>query len=751
MTARRLVAIVTILLTLGCCLFGGMPSALAAGASPVSVDVESMSPAIAGPDTPLTITGSVTNQSDADVSAVKVGIGVSPQLLDTTTRVQDWSAGTLPRATPKVGGKTIGSIAAGATRQFSVTIAKGTLNYAYNLASLPMTIQVTGTGFNASPVRTTLEWSKKTPTSPLRSSIVVPLTLPADPALYGPSGSARTAAWTRAIGPGSRIDQLISDLGALPVTWVVDPSIVQAPVGADDNLPKAPQPGSTSTPSSTPPGDTASSSSAPVSTAPPTTSDGTGSQLPGSTPTTSAAANTDPVDALATTLLGRLQTLATTSTIWWTPYDDPDLTVLAGSGSAGQALLTRDLQRRLPTALRKISDVTVAWPDPAIGSTQAAAISSTWKRATGTDPRLLVPDGSVASLTGVTPDATRRVAGSSGTLVYDATLSSTLSTSATSPLLAAQRFMARTAAIYQQSPGTARSLAAVLPREDATPPAQLAEAITLIENAPWLAPTSGTGALSHVPTFVDAKVVAKPVSGAPTPAGTRSPINAATLSRITHDRRVMRGLGSILVDSKDVVTARTQSFDAMGSTRWRGHSSALATVVRVDSDAVQAMRRKISVIPSTVNFFANSGQLTVTVVNGLNRSVKDVDLSMNPRRFLLRIPKPDHRMAIAASSRSTVRFEVKAVAAGKVPIDAVLTTPDGLPLGARFGEPTQLQINVRPTSSWIYWVLGIVAGLVLVVGLIRSLWRGPRTVTAPGSDATDDRARPETPKAGEHD
>lgn len=741
-----------------------MPCARAADASPVSVDVDSMTPTIAGPTTPVTITGTVTNRSDEVLAAPKVRVGVSAQLLDTTSAVEDWTSGKLDVATHEVAGASLDPIAPGTSEQFTVTIAKKTLNYTYGLASLPMTVQVTGAGGTTPTVRTTLEWSKKSPTSPMRSTFVVPLTLPADPALYGPSGPERVAAWNRAIGPGSRIDQLISDLGSLPVTWVVDPSIVHPPVAADDNLPKAPATGSTSSPSSTPsqtptPEDTTSSDDpAADSTTSPDTGNTDEHPLPGSTPSSSTSADRDPIAALGATVLDRLQTISSTGTIWWTPYDDPDVSALAGAGHDGQALLTRELKRGIPDDLRKISDVTVAWPASAIGSRRTTQITSTWKKATQKTPTLVLPERSVMSLSGTTTDATRRVKGSSGVLVYDESLSSILSTSATSPLLAAQRFLARTAAIYQQRPGTPRSVAVVLPRADLTPPEQLAQAITRVMDAPWLVTTSGVAVEDDLPAHIDSKILRTPAPGPHAPPTSPSPVSRATFTSLADDRRTMRGLQSILVDSDDVVGQRLRSLDAAGSTRWRGHGADQATVVRVDAHAVEQMRRKVSVLPSAVNFFANSGQLSVTVVNGLNRPLKDVQLTLHPRKFLLRIRQPDKQLQIRAASRSTARFQVKAVAAGNVPIDVLLHAPDGLPLGSAPGDVTQLKVNVRPTSSWIYWALGIVAGLVLVVGLARSLRRGPRTVTAPGptgapipDPAAEDRSEQERPEAGEDD
>ena len=60
------------------------------------------------------------------------------------------------------------------------------------------------------------------------------------------------------------------------------------------------------------------------------------------------------------------------------------------------------------------------------------------------------------------------------------------------------------------------------------------------------------------------------------------------------------------------------------------------------------------------------------------------------------------------------------IAAGLVKVDAVLTTQNGTPLG----QDSKVTIRVQPPATWIYWVLGGLAGIVLVLGTLRSLRRG---------------------------
>ena len=76
-------------------------------------------------------------------------------------------------------------------------------------------------------------------------------------------------------------------------------------------------------------------------------------------------------------------------------------------------------------------------------------------------------------------------------------------------------------------------------------------------------------------------------------------------------------------------------------------------------------------------------------------------------------------------------LRVTALAAGLVPLQTTLTTPDGTVVG----QGANVQVRVTPTGDWIYWALGGVAGAILLVGVWRSVRRRPaaRNDGAPGA------------------
>ncbi|MFM9587448.1 hypothetical protein, partial [Streptomyces caniscabiei] len=64
---------------------------------------------------------------------------------------------------------------------------------------------------------------------PLSVAIAVPLTLDADPDLVDGEGADYQAAWDKALGPGSRIDRILTATTDETVTWAIDPALVGLP------------------------------------------------------------------------------------------------------------------------------------------------------------------------------------------------------------------------------------------------------------------------------------------------------------------------------------------------------------------------------------------------------------------------------------------------------------------------------------------------------------------------------------------
>lgn len=710
-----------------------------------SLTVSEISPAIANGSSDVLLRGTVTNRS-ADTITPVVASGLGSRPLDSTGRLQSWLSGTSDYVLSEEATTTLTPLGPGATETWSLTIPKAGIPRIGSMASLPLAVTVSDTGGPVlRTVRSTLEVVTTTAVQrSLQVTWIVPLSLPADPDLFGPTGTARTQAWQRAIGTGSTVAQLLDDLAGQPVTWLVDPRLVTEPVAQDDNLPSvSPSPTSpTSTATGTPTGTSPSGTTTAPTTAPTGESTGesttSGTEPATSSPTTTTTTTSPPPDtggdevaALTTALRTRLATLSSSTQqapaqqVWWTPIDDPDLSGLLGTAGS-EATLRRAVGTDLPQDLRAISEHVVAAPATALSRSALTTLGTQWSAARRSAPVVLQPDR-VVDGSGLVTTSTHRTTGVGGLVLYDESLSSALSaTDGNGEGAAGAQLLAYTMALYLQGPANQRTLAAVVPRSLTISPAQLAARLTAVRSAGWVGDQTGDQTWRATASAATVTVRRDPDAGTPYPTPGDSPITHQLLARVDGERRRLTEFGTVLVDSSDDITARVAALDDALSTRWRASAGSGARMLDRASAATDGLLSRVAVSPGTVNFFADSGQLSVTVTNTLSRAVQDVQLTLTPRRAILRVDDPTHGMNLAANGRATVRFPVTALAQGEVPIDAAITTPGGLPLGTDGGQATQLQVNVRPTSSWIYWVLGILGGIVFVVGLIRAVRRGPR-------------------------
>ncbi|AKU14995.1 DUF6049 family protein [Luteipulveratus mongoliensis] len=744
-------------------------AALPAGGSPASgrpvaadrnstatLSLTSVTPGVLKAGSSATITGTIGNTGTAMIVHPVVHVSVLNDPLDTRDRVDEWGSNAQRFDDPKVVA-TVALPQALAPREFvafTVTVPAAKLPYRYNLASLPTTLTVTEgqaitEASTRASVRTYLEWVGNPVATPIQVGWVVPLTLPADPALFGPSGQRRTDAWRRAIGPDSPIDQTIKALDGQPVTWLVDPSMLEPPGATDDNVPvpPAPSPSPTSTPSptsstpSTPPPATSGTGSGSPSTTGSSTARPTGTEgtTPPSTSSSTTASPTDEptedaqpqpvtVTSLSTELRNRLAQLAPTQPVWFLPYADPDVSALSTAG--GTSAMQQQLDRPLSPELRAIGTTVPLWPAAEVTSTSLSGLLKTWRTTTGAVPPVLL---SSRQLTGephrATENVGQRLRDGTPVLAYDEPLSDTATTTGGDSGIRTQRFLAETLATYQQQPSRSRSLLMLAPRTGQATPAQLEQLVSSSRRVPWLRPVSANGLLTQARSAErSASIAAKP--GNPKASLGPSPLTAAGVDQLRRNRNLATDIGTILTDSQDISSGWDRALDEVGSTRWRGNATAYSKVVTGTTTGLDSISRQVAVRRSTINFFASSGTLSVTVVNNLDRPVHDVQLYLRARKPQLKIKTQPRPISLQAGGRVTIRVPVTGLAAGQVPVDAVLQTPTGTPLGLQDGKVVQLKVNVRPTATWLFWVLGIVAGLVFVVGLFRSLRRGPRAQTA---------------------
>jgi hypothetical protein len=675
----------------------------AAPAAPLTVFLTAISPTVAVPQAPVTITGTARNNGLVAIAlpVARAFLGQSP--LTSRDAVADWADGAGQQPLAEVARAPLGkTLAPGAATTFALTVPAAAIIHQDSFAVLPLRVEVAGRSADGKAIGDlhtflpTLSRIKRY--EPMSVAWLVPLTLDPDPALHGTDSPARTAAWVKAIGPGSRLDKLIQGTQGAAVTWAIDPAILgplQTSPAAGPSVGATPSPGISKPP-------TAGTTVAP-----------------------------DPVTAATTALTQRLKAAAPLHTLWSLPYADPDLSAILPIASGSPVLPSLITRPSSLNATVGPARTDIAWP---VDGTLTPRSEARLRRAF-TSPGLsaaVTSESTLPDRSGSATGASRKSSSGLPLLAYDEALSRTVAqtSSRTSGAQTIQRFLADSMALLGERPGTQnRSVLIAEPRMFAGDPTVLRSLFAAVANAPWLKTTTTEKLLAasrkaerEAPGLARTAKPSSPAASrsASGRATSASPLTAGDLAAMPGTIDAIAGVGSILVDKTPFVARWTDAQIQMLSARWRGHPGGVPAIDAATRAAISGISRSVRVAPSSVNFFADRGVMQVTVVNDLSVPIHNVRLTLSPGQPRLRIEQQPGLLKIGAKSRANVKVQVTSIAAGLVRIEADLTTPNATPLG----ENASVAVRVQPPSPWIYWALGGLAGLVLVLGTYRSLRRG---------------------------
>lgn len=623
------------------------------------------------------------------------------------------------------------------------------------------------------PLRTYLVWSalEDAEVVPLQVGTLIPLTAPADADLWSTDPDTHRGAWDDITGPGSANAALVSSLIGRPVTFMTDPSLIN-PTPPPSTLydppsPEPPEDEPTTAPAeppddvsdeqpedpAAPPTDEAGETSGPPVDGPdePTTTAEPGDQT-GDDPSVQGPESEipDAGDADLTELIEELEA----GQLWWTPAGDPDFARLVDLGwtpdEAAAALGDRspgspDPDDALPG---DAPPATVAWPEHGNDPIDLEWLASTWPdilRATdgtdtGTDLRAVVQPGSALGAATSIPPGIGEAESGLRVLAYDETLSSLLADDATGSAepaeqvsgdgsaIRAQRLIADTLAVYQAQPEQERSLLLAAPRGETIDGATLSLVLDGLEESPWVDAVSAHDLAESSPDDVPSVTLTEPATPSLLGPGL---IDQSVVDQI-EDVTARLDAGSAMVAGGE--DRRDAWIDTLGeaySVRWRADESALAAMIEQAAPVADEVLESLEVIPTTINFLADEGQIQVHVVNHLPVTMENIDVTLTPSHHRLRVVEPAEPVTIGPESRANVQFFAEAIAAGDVGVDVTLSTPNGTSMG----EVTGVQVRVQPLGTWLYWVLLSVAGVILVIGLWRAL--RPKKEASPAIDHDD--------------
>jgi hypothetical protein len=688
---------------------------------PARITLSAVSPDLVTATATVRVTGSITNTGDQLLDDVSVRLRAVGGRLGTRADVVSWLSGDDPRVgvplTPTA--DLTAPLGPGASAGFTLEVPATRLG----LGASPFGVYPVAVDARARPdggardqvafTRTTLQWQPATKQyAEQQIAWLVPFTLPDT----GPDVRLRPADVAAAVGPGSRLRHVLDAASAPGVVWAVDPqllAILQEVATASTG-----QPTGTATESPSP---TTPSSGSPTSPAQAATPSESTTSAPGSSPAPTSATDTA-AQVVVRDYLRALRAAAAGRDVIELPYADTDLQPVSDAGAMQLVDAARAAGAGTITEVLGVAPRTdVAWP--ADGYASDRLVTDLASRGMQT----LVLDARTRPLTealSYTTDARTELAAGSSAVLFDPVLSSLAARVRPDRAATRARFLAETAAATTERPGLSRRLLVALPRSVDPHPAAFRDLVTSAAAVPWLAPISWGQLAAPLGTRGDTSALPRR-EAAPRAVRGRPGVMQPDVARTIALRGRLSALGEVVDDPVRTTAHLQRTTLALVSARWRGHRTELGRRQSVEDTAIDALVRQLRVLPTTITFLRSSGELQLTVSNDLPEAVHGVRLRVvapSPRLVVSReVSEP---LDLPAGSRASVRVPVRALASGQVDLQAQLVAPSGAPIG----QTEHVKVRVRPTDSWVLTVGGAVAGLVVVVGLVRALRRPRRRV-----------------------
>jgi hypothetical protein len=275
-----------------------------------------------------------------------------------------------------------------------------------------------------------------------------------------------------------------------------------------------------------------------------------------------------------------------------------------------------------------------------------------------------------------------------------------------------QDFLAQTAMIAAESPGTARSLVIAPPTGWDPSPAEANALLSITHDAPWLHPaglsTLATAAASlpsttHIPP--------KQVSGAELKDGYLDQL-AVVGANLSVFKNLLYQPPARQLNSLDAALA------TIASSAWRGHGSPggwlamgqLYTYLKDSEHKVQM------IVSKKILLAGQSGETPVSVLNGLDQPIQVQVSASTPVGSQLQVGPFDTLLKVQARGSNTVHVQVHSATIGTTTVQLQLVTQDGSPL-AWTAQP--LSVEVTRFGRLLLIIIGGALGILVLTSVYR--------------------------------
>jgi hypothetical protein len=677
---------------------------------PISLAITSVNPDYAQPGKPVTIQGTLTNNSAAPMSGLSVQILSSDSRFSSRSLMQQYVDGSYTITSPVAGAVTTlnGKIAPGVTAGWSVTLQPSQLPMS-QFGVYPLAAQADGAGGNVLTVNETFlpYWPGTKDEDPRQQQVawIWPLI---DQPSQGLCSGLLNNNLAASFASGGRLNGLLSAgiayASTAHLTWAVDPALLSS----------------------------AATMSKPYSAGGGDAGCGTRSQPAKSEPASSAAA----------AWLATLKSATSGQPMFVTPYDDADVAALVRNNmsadldqefSEGRTVADSKLGRDFtPTPTGTSPSMGgLAWPADGVanyGVLENLAASdkiNTVVLDSSTMPPSPQPDYTPSAQT-TTPDGEGpelKVLLSDDTITQVLSSANSSSDSKATAFSVSQRYLAETAMIAAEQPNIARSIVVAPPRSW-NPPAGLAgQLLKETVSAPWLKPVSlGQLATQKHP----AGQVGRQAPAKVSPAELSKPM----LSQVHAVDQQVKLLQSIQTTPDANLS---YGVAAAESAAWRGGGSAGAqgeALVQDLSGYLTGQEKKLTIIkPPRITLAGLKGPVPVSVSNGLSYPVK-VRLEVGPSRGISVKSQPPP-MIVPPGQQQIKKVEITASNVGSTTLTLRLLTPQGVAL------PTQTTVIIQAThyGTLALVIIGAALAIFVLTSATRAFRRGRRALRNKSSES----------------
>ncbi|MFD9338439.1 DUF6049 family protein [Streptomyces sp. NPDC060028] len=700
------------------------PQAQAAEAASVDIQLHEVAPTAPIKSDTLTISGTVVNNGREKITDAHVGLRVGPALGDRSSIGEaaergSFRAGTDPAEISPEYAVKIPSLPTKVAQPFTIKVPVSKLELDKDgVYQLGVSLSGETDSRQYEQVlgikRTFLPWQPEASAQRYQMTYVWPLISTTHLTAETGSDDVQTPVFlddslADELRAGGRLEQMVSLGKDLPITWVIDPDLLQS-VDAMTKGYRIRNP------------------------------DPAGKPLPGKN------------KAVAEQWLSALETAVQGKKVVALPFADPDIASLAHRGkdvpgTLGQLRPATDKAKQaVETVLHVPASTDFSWPvDGAIDPSIVNVATSAGAHNVLTRSDSLQETGTL----GYTPSAARPIGAGTTAVVADAELSTAFRgdmLSVGNSVLAVQQFLAQSLALNLQKTDSQRSVVVAPDRMPSASQAQsMAAALRGLQAGRWTQPAD-----------LEAAAATKPDPGAATqvPGAGQYPEALASQELPVAAFEKIRATQNTLDHFKVILTAPDRVEIPFGnttnremSTSWRGRPEAALDYRSQVQQYLNGLTEKVKVVPkSDATLSGHSATIPVSVQNSLVQDVHNLVLrvkSANPTRLMFGDKGEDQQEIVVQGGHSqTVKFDANATATGPVEVTAQLFTTDGVP----YGKERRFTVEATEVTSTV--MLVIAGGVLLLVLAGIKMYASRKRVAARAAAQESTQPSDESPDTG---